>query len=463
MRTCKCDICGFSFTEADKSWDSAIDSGQCPECLEPLRKFSVRTKQETLPPLRDFPVRSKQEEPLPTQQPKRQEEGPATPQPYPWGSVLGWVLFAFLLGLTTARPTWKSATSIDRTALGVLVGMVYAVLTAAIVGSWKYFKRNSSPPFGGNTWKRVTVDEAKKHSLYGVGGWLAWFIFSNLFGLLQEVGRINVEASKIGVSLGRFLGLDTPLARFLEVTLAIDALSVTIILWFLFSKHQSFRHVSSYILLGLWPAEALVGLLVTSPDLAYVLAVNFVPYVFYCAAWVPYLQKSKRVRVTFEHCVKVDQDNVSSLRNDVLSDASTTDATAGNTDQRLDDHKPAVTREPVRDQQFEDYSSGTRVQATSSGISNEVSCPRPAANPRSPVSIPAESGQPVSTVLEDRLYEQIAQELEANAVDKGIWTNAYAQAGGDDKQTRVLYIKLRFTRLLAIEGDRKESIRQERK
>jgi len=66
-------------------------------------------------------------------------------------------------------------------------------------------------------------------------------------------------------------------------------------------------------------------------------------------------------------------------------------------------------------------------------------------------------------VLEDRLYEQIAQELEANAVDKGIWTNAYAQAGGDDKQTRVLYIKLRFTRLLAIEGDRKESIRQERK
>ena len=29
-------------------------------------------------------------------------------------------------------------------------------------------------------------------------------------------------------------------------------------------------------------------------------------------------------------------------------------------------------------------------------------------------------------------------------MDTGAWTRAYAQAGGDDKQTRVLYIKLRF-------------------
>lgn len=54
--------------------------------------------------------------------------------------------------------------------------------------------------------------------------------------------------------------------------------------------------------------------------------------------------------------------------------------------------------------------------------------------------------------LEDRLYERIAQELEANAVDKGIWTKAFAQAGGDDKQTRVLYIKVRFAQLREMEG-----------
>lgn len=46
-------------------------------------------------------------------------------------------------------------------------------------------------------------------------------------------------------------------------------------------------------------------------------------------------------------------------------------------------------------------------------------------------------------------------------VDKGLWTKAYAQAGGDEKQTRVLYIKARFARLLAAENGRLVAIRQD--
>ena len=44
MRTFKRRACAFSFSEADKSWDSTIDSGRCPKCSEPLYDFPVPVK-----------------------------------------------------------------------------------------------------------------------------------------------------------------------------------------------------------------------------------------------------------------------------------------------------------------------------------------------------------------------------------------------------------------------------------
>jgi hypothetical protein len=65
------------------------------------------------------------------------------------------------------------------------------------------------------------------------------------------------------------------------------------------------------------------------------------------------------------------------------------------------------------------------------------------------------SARPFSTssfqALEDRFYKLISDELEQNTVDRAIWTKAYAQCSGDDKQTRSLYIQTRFARLLAEE------------
>ncbi len=73
-----------------------------------------------------------------------------------------------------------------------------------------------------------------------------------------------------------------------------------------------------------------------------------------------------------------------------------------------------------------------------------------------------ESDQKSMQEIEDRLYEQIAQEIETNAVDKAIWTKAFAQAGGDDKQTRVAYIKARFEKLMAAEKVKLEALQLER-
>jgi len=37
----KCRNCALAFSETDSSWDSAIDSGRCPKCSEPLYDFPV--------------------------------------------------------------------------------------------------------------------------------------------------------------------------------------------------------------------------------------------------------------------------------------------------------------------------------------------------------------------------------------------------------------------------------------
>lgn len=60
--------------------------------------------------------------------------------------------------------------------------------------------------------------------------------------------------------------------------------------------------------------------------------------------------------------------------------------------------------------------------------------------------------------LEDWAYEQVGKELDLNNTDNGAWTKAFAQAGGDDKQTRVLYIKMRVEKLIAMEQARLEEI-----
>lgn len=63
---------------------------------------------------------------------------------------------------------------------------------------------------------------------------------------------------------------------------------------------------------------------------------------------------------------------------------------------------------------------------------------------------------PQTVVDEDRVYTEIAQELETGISDKGLWTRLFADCGGDEKQTKVLYIKQRAERLITAERLRLE-------
>lgn len=49
--------------------------------------------------------------------------------------------------------------------------------------------------------------------------------------------------------------------------------------------------------------------------------------------------------------------------------------------------------------------------------------------------------------VEELTYEQVAEEMSANNIKQGLWTKAYAKAGGDEKATKAQYIKLRVEQI----------------
>jgi hypothetical protein len=57
---------------------------------------------------------------------------------------------------------------------------------------------------------------------------------------------------------------------------------------------------------------------------------------------------------------------------------------------------------------------------------------------------------PRSIADEEQVYAQIAKEIESGTVDQGLWTRLLAQTNGDEKRTKVLYIKQRAERLLGL-------------
>jgi hypothetical protein len=48
---------------------------------------------------------------------------------------------------------------------------------------------------------------------------------------------------------------------------------------------------------------------------------------------------------------------------------------------------------------------------------------------------------------DEAFYNQVAEEIQANKTSPGLWTKAFAQAGGNTERTRAVYIKLRVAQL----------------
>lgn len=249
-----------------------------------------------------------------------------------------------------------------------------------------------------SNWRQVPIDQAQRHPLYGVGGWLLVFAVGLLLGFMKEVGAVRGEAYKAGLTIGDLLSIDDPAVSYLKLAFGLQFLIIVVIYWLLFSKHPSFRKVTTGLLLGGWPAATLLGLIHPFPGLGEALGLGFLSWAFSCAVWVTYLQRSQRVRITFEHCIAASASDHSQISS-----------------------RPAVAG-PF----------GTPALASSA----EIAPPHHSSMQPQPATTP-----------EEELWAIAAQEMDSQGRRAGLWAKAFAEAQGNEPAARANYLKWRVLQL----------------
>jgi hypothetical protein len=264
-------------------------------------------------------------------------------------------------------------------------------------------------------WTPISQSDAIKHPLYGVKGWLLLFAIGNFLGPLMNLGRINGITREYGITLGRLFESRSPEIEFIKDALILELLLAAVVLFLLFTKHTNFRNVTSLGRLLFFPfllvSASLHGLSETGDSLA----MTFFPWAISCAVWVTYLQRSERVRVTFENCV----------RSAVVPNS----------------FPPVSTPVPT-----DSYDSVAPLHPVVSSAPDKKDIPI------SPIA-------PIDTAQdEDSLYTTVAEELGSGNTDKGLWTRLFAECDGDETKTKVQYIKRRFEKLSLAEKLKFEQI-----
>ena len=171
-------------------------------------------------------------------------------------------------------------------------------------------------------WKQISFDAAKQHPLYGVRNWLAVFAFGVVLGPLRTLGEVSNAAHAAGLTLPKFLAADLSAGGLVTGSLVFTMLLAAILLWLLFSKHPNFRIATIALLILQWPAYlAMVAITggAKYPGFAGNLVIEFLGSSFLVAIWVVYLQRSRRVRVTFEHCIVLEKVNASAQGTDLVA------------------------------------------------------------------------------------------------------------------------------------------------
>ncbi|GEM_PF-1982931 len=279
-------------------------------------------------------------------------------------------------------------------------------------------------------WKKVTLAEAQAHPLYGVKNWLAVFAFGVLLGGLRELGSLNGEAHKAGLTITELLAIDHPAISFAKISLWLNAGIVAVIYWALLTKNPRFRLIASSLLLASWPMGALIGVVYPFDGLGKALVFSIFPWVISCAVWVTYLNRSRRVRVTFE--------------NEVLLEPS-----EGSMAPSHDSLPSRVRTEP--------QTMATRLVTRRESSAMPIGPP-----PENHSQMPGTAPTPAES--EEALWATALQEVESSSRKQGLWAKAYASSNGNEAAAKAAYLRDRVQQLAheAIAREAEERANRER-
>jgi Protein of unknown function (DUF2569) len=163
-------------------------------------------------------------------------------------------------------------------------------------------------------WQKVDLNEATKHKLFGVRGWLILFGTSWVLSVASTLGKTNQRLAeyKTGLSWWQILFSDYPDANIFTFTIICMVLISGMIITLMVKRHKDFRIISIVSLL--LQAPFFIGLTYISVHNLYLQPIEIqtiidevthgsVSWIIACAVWIPYLQLSRRVRVTFEQSI----------------------------------------------------------------------------------------------------------------------------------------------------------------
>lgn len=250
-------------------------------------------------------------------------------------------------------------------------------------------------------WITLPNAEARAHPLYGRGGWLALFAFMLVFGLIA--GSIllvyfwSIEAS------------GDRLIEFLKILAAVSVFSWLVILVLYGLKSRSFRVTAITLIMAPWPV--LVALYIPHLPQDLVLG-GSIAWLIATVVWVTYLQKSTRVRVTFEQRIL-----------------------AGPFYPRTE---PMAAWQPS-DEAF------TRITPTLGDPGDAIDRLQP-----------AETTDPM-----EECWAQALMEYDGDRKKPGLWARAYAEAQGDEAVAKAHYLKYRAEQLFSAYQDKARDVMEQ--
>lgn len=273
-------------------------------------------------------------------------------------------------------------------------------------------------------WRTVSEEEAKEHPLYGVKNWLFVFALAVLLGPLISLSRLNAEAYRQGLSISQMLNLDASFKAWMTFGLVAEASTAILILGLMFTKNAKFRAAASIMLISVFPLFAVLGVVVDAPGSAEAAGLGIFPWAISCLVWVTYLQRSRRVRVTFEHAI-------------LATEAGPPAAPVLASD---------LSALPVP--HLED--GGAHTTPSQAAAAMPSAQPSTAAHFETAQEPPARAAVPASVAAGDddeELWAQALEELNGAARKPGVWAKCFAQASGNEPAAQAQYLSERVRQL----------------
>lgn len=158
-------------------------------------------------------------------------------------------------------------------------------------------------------WVEIPEAEAKSHALYGVRGWLMFFVVTQVLGFLRTLAEMNGAAQAVGMTTYEFLSWDHAIGHMMRWSFVATLITVASVVILVLMKPRSFRVVTTILLAVYTPLEVAGAFIFPIPPevasaMGPELVKGFVGWVLYTATWSIYFYRSRRVRVTFEHKVR---------------------------------------------------------------------------------------------------------------------------------------------------------------